>query len=97
VISAPLDKADAFTHALGMTSLPVTQARSRLYQLLDEAAASHEPIQITGKRSNAVLVSEDDWRSIQETLYLLSIPGMRDSIRKGMADPLSKTLKKPGW
>jgi len=92
-----LDKADAFTHALRMTSLPVTQARSKLYALLDEAAASHEPIQITGKRSNAVLVTEDDWRSIQETLYLLSIPGMRESIRKGMAEPLGKTSTKPGW
>jgi len=80
-----------------MTSLPVTQARTRLYQLLDEAAASHEPIQITSKRSNAVLVTEEDWRSIQETLYLLSIPGMRDSIRKGMTTPLSKTSTKPGW
>lgn len=80
-----------------MTSLPATQARARLYQLLDEAAQSHEPIQITGKRNNAVLVSEDDWRSIQETLYLVSIPGMRDSIRKSMAEPLSKALKKPGW
>ena len=80
-----------------MTSLPVTQARSKLYQLLDEAAESHEPIQITGKRSNAILVSEDDWRSIQETLYLLSIPGMRDSIRKGMAEPLGKASTEPGW
>lgn len=80
-----------------MTSVPVTQARSRLYQLLDEAADSHEPIQITGKRCNAVLVSEDDWRSIQETLYLISIPGMRDSIREGMAEPLRKTSAKPGW
>ena len=80
-----------------MTSFPVTQARSKLYQLLDEAADSHEPIQITGKRSNAVLVSEDDWRSIQETLYLVSIPGMRDSIRQGLAEPLSKTSTKPGW
>lgn len=80
-----------------MTSFPVTQARSRLYQLLDEAADSHEPIQITGKRSNAVLISEEDWRSIQETLHLVSIPGMRDSIRKGMAEPLSKSSTKPGW
>ena len=80
-----------------MTSLPVTQARSRLYQLLDEAADSHEPIQITGKRSNAVLVSEEDWRSIQETLHLVSIPGIRDAIRKGMAEPLSKASQKPGW
>ena len=54
-------------------------------------------IQITSKRSNAVLVSEEDWRSIQETLYLMSIPGMRDSIRKGMAEPLKQALKKPGW
>lgn len=80
-----------------MTSLPVTQARSRLYQLLDETADSHEPIHITGKRSNAVLVSEDDWRSIQETLYLVSIPGMRKSIRKGMAEPLDKASPDPGW
>src|SRR5256885_16822486 len=80
-----------------MTSIPVTKARSQLYQLLDAAAGSHEPIQITGKRSNAVLDSEEDWRSIQETLYLISIPGMRDSIGKGMAEPLKKALKKPGW
>jgi antitoxin YefM len=80
-----------------MMSIPVTQARSKLYQLLDETAQSHEPIQITGRRSNAVLVSEEDWRSIQETLYLLSIPGMRDSIRKGMAEPLGQTSTSPGW
>jgi prevent-host-death family protein len=80
-----------------MTSMPVTKARKKLYELLDEAAASHQPIQITGKRSSAVLIAEDDWRSIQETLYLLSIPGMRDSIRKGMAEPLSKSSKNPGW
>lgn len=80
-----------------MRSIPVTQARARLYQLLDEAADSHEPIQIAGKRSNAVLVTEEDWRSIQETLYLLSTPGMRDSIRKGTTEPLGKTSTKPGW
>ncbi len=92
-----LDKAHALTHALVMTSLPVTQARAKLYQLMDETADSHEPIQITGKRSNAVLVSEDDWRSIQETLYLVSIPGVRESIRKGMAEPLSKASTKVNW
>ena len=95
--STPVEKAHAFPDASRMTSLPVTQARSRLYQLLDEAADSHEPIQITGKRSNAVLVSEEDWRSIQETLHLVSIPGMRDSIRKGMAEPLDKSSTQPGW
>ena len=80
-----------------MTSIPVTQARSRLYQLVDDAAASHVPVQITGKRSSAVLVSEEDWRSIQETLYLLSIPGMRESIRKGMREPLSKSKTELRW
>jgi prevent-host-death family protein len=80
-----------------MTSIPVTQARSRLYQLVDDAAASHVPVQITGKRSSAVLVSEDDWRSIQETLYLLSIPGMRESIRKGLREPLGKSTTELSW
>ena len=93
----PVDNTHAFPHAIDVTSLPVTQARNKLYQLLDEAADSHEPIQITGKRANAVLISEDDWRSIQETLYLVSIPGMRESIRKGMAEPLDKASKNPGW
>ena len=80
-----------------MTSLSITQARSKLSQLLDEIADSHEPIQITGNRSHAVIVSEEDWRSIHETLYLISIPGMRESIRKGIAEPLDKTSTKPGW
>jgi antitoxin YefM len=80
-----------------MTSIPVTQARARLYQLVDDASSTHEPVQITGKRSNAVLVSEGDWRSIQETLYLVSIPGMRDSIRKGLKEPLGKSSKSLSW
>jgi prevent-host-death family protein len=80
-----------------MTTIKATEARAKLYKLLDEAAESHEPIQITGKRTNAVLISEDDWRSIQETLYLLSIPGMRESIRKGLKTPAEKCSEKPGW
>jgi prevent-host-death family protein len=80
-----------------MTSVSVTQARSKLYQLVDDSAVSHEPVQITGKRSNAVLVSEGDWRSIQETLFLLSIPGMRESIRKGLREPLSKSKTELSW
>ena len=80
-----------------MTSIAATHARSKLYQLLDDAADSHEPIKITGKRANGVLISEEDWRSIQETLYLLSIPGMRESIRKGIKEPLKKASLKPGW
>jgi len=92
-----IDNTNALTYALGMTSIRATHARSRLYQLLDEAADSHEPIKIMGKRANGVLIAEEDWRSIQETLYLLSIPGMRESIRKGMKEPLSKASNRPGW
>jgi antitoxin YefM len=95
--SKNLDHPHAFAYACDMTSIRATHARSKLYQLLDEAADSHEPIKITGKRANGVLISEDDWRSIQETLYLLSIPGMRESIRKGMKEPLEKCSDKPGW
>lgn len=80
-----------------MTTLTATEARSKLYALLDKAASSHEPIQITGKRSNAVLISETDWRSIQETLYLLSIPGMRESIRQGLKTPIKKCVTKLDW
>lgn len=80
-----------------MTTLTASSARAKLYKLLDQAASSHEPIQITGKRSSAVLISEEDWRSIQETLHLLSIPGMRESIRAGLKAPGSKLSKKLSW
>jgi prevent-host-death family protein len=80
-----------------MTTLTASQARIQLYKLLDETAASHTPVQITGKRSNAVLISEEDWTAIQETLYLLSIPGMRESIRKGMKTPVEKCTKELKW
>ena len=80
-----------------MTTLTASAARAKLYKLLDQTSASHEPIQITGKRSSAVLVSEEDWRSIQETLHLLSIPRMRESIRAGLKAPASKLSKKLAW
>jgi antitoxin YefM len=80
-----------------MTVIKASEARSRLYRLIDEAASSHEPVFITGKRSNAVLVSEEDWRSIQETLYLLSIPGMRESIIEGLKTPVGKCATELDW
>jgi prevent-host-death family protein len=80
-----------------MTTLTASEARAKLYKLLDEAASSHQPIQITGKRANAVLISDDDWRAIQETLYLLSIPGMRESIRKGLKTSVEKCSKELKW
>jgi antitoxin YefM len=80
-----------------MTSLSASQARANLFKLMEQAADSHEPIQINGRRRSSVLVSEEDWRAIQETLYLLSIPGMRESIRNGMKTPLTKTSKTLKW
>ena len=80
-----------------MPTLTATEARSRLYRLIDEARSSHEPVVITGKRGNAVLVSEDDWHSIQETLYLLNIPKMRESIRKGLATPIEECSEDIEW
>ena len=80
-----------------MTSLTASKARANLFKLLDRSHIVHEPIQITGKKGNAVLVAEEDWQAIQETLYLLSVPGMRRSILKGMATPVSKTLKELKW
>ena len=80
-----------------MTIMSATEARKHLYQLLDDVSRSHEPVQITGKRGNAVLVSEEDWRAVQETLYLVSIPGMRESILEGMATPAEELEDEPGW
>ncbi|GAB4280347.1 MAG: type II toxin-antitoxin system Phd/YefM family antitoxin [Deferrisomatales bacterium] len=80
-----------------MATISVTEARRRLYQLLDEVAQSHEPIQITGKRSSAVLISEEDWRAIQETLYLHSVPGMRESILQGLKTPADACEEELDW
>lgn len=80
-----------------MTTITATEARKKLYHLLSEANTSHEPIHISGKRGGAVLISEDDWRSIEETLYLLSIPGMRESIHKGLQTPLSRCSRELKW
>jgi len=80
-----------------MKTISVTKARSNLFKLLDETSTRHEPIQITGKRFNAILVSEEDWRAIEETLYLLSIPGMRKSIREGLKTPIEKCSEELDW
>lgn len=80
-----------------MPTLTVTEARSKLYKLVDDVAESHEPILITGKRTNAVLISEEDWRAIEETIYLLSIPGMRKSIIEGLNTPLEELSAEAPW
>lgn len=80
-----------------MSSLTVSEARANLYRLIDDAAESHVPIRITGKRNSAVLVSEKDWASVQETMYLLSIPGMRESIREGMEASAEECTEDLDW
>jgi antitoxin YefM len=80
-----------------MNIINATEARAKLYTLIDETAASHQPVIITGKRGNAVLVSEEDWNAISETLYLLSVPGMRESIKEGMEQDLSDCSKELDW
>ena len=80
-----------------MKTVTATEARKRLYRLIDEVAVSSESVQITGRRSNAVLVSEDDWRALKETVYLMSIPDMADSIREGMQTPLEECVEELDW
>ncbi len=82
-----------------MQTLSASDARSNLYGLMDQAAESHQPITITitGKRHDAVLVSAEDWQAIQETLYLLSVPDMRESIKEGMAEPVENCAQELDW
>lgn len=80
-----------------MTILNATEARSKLYSLIDETAETHQPIIITGKRGNAVLLSEADWNAISETLHLMSVPGMTESIKEGMNTPVSECNEELDW
>lgn len=80
-----------------MSTLSASDARANLYRLMDQAADSHQPILISGKRSNSVLVSEEDWAAIQETLFLLSVPGMRESIKAGMAESMDSCSTELDW
>ncbi len=80
-----------------MHTLTVSEAGANLNRLIDETTESHEPVIISGKRSSAVLISAEDWSAIQETLHLLAVPGMRESIKAGMAEPLTKSAKELKW
>ena len=80
-----------------MTTLSATEARANLYRVIDDVAMSHEPVLITSKRNNAVLLSEQDWAAVQESLYLLSIPGMRESIKEGLETDLSDCSEDLDW
>jgi len=92
-----LDKTYALPYAPAMKTITATAFRRRLYKLLDEVAVTSEPVQISGRRANAVLVSEADWRALEETVYLSSIPGMADSIREGMATPVEECVEELDW
>lgn len=80
-----------------MQTLTASEARANLYRLIDETAESHQPIIISGKRSSAVLIAAEDWSAIQETLHLLAVPGMRESIQAGMAEPLDESATELEW
>jgi len=80
-----------------MQILSASEARANLYRLMDQAAESHQPITIAGKRHDAVLLSAEDWQAIQETLYLLSVPGMRETIKEGMTEPVEACAKELDW
>ena len=80
-----------------MTTDTASPARDNLYRLIDQTAESHPPIHIVGKHTSAVLLSGEDWQAIQETLHLLSVPGMRESIKEGMAEPQGESANEPGW
>jgi len=80
-----------------MQTLTASEARANLYRLIDQATESHQPIAITGKRTNAVLLSAEDWAAIQETLFLLSVPDMRESIIEGIATNIEECSKELDW
>lgn len=80
-----------------MEAMNISAVRKNLFKLVDEVENTHDPIHIIGKRTNAVLISESDWSAIQETLYLLSIPGMRESIIEGMNTPLDECSEELQW
>ena len=80
-----------------MARMTATEARANLYRLIDETAASHQPLLISGKRNSAVLVCQEDWAAIQETLFLLSVPGMRESIREGLTTDIEDCDEGIDW
>lgn len=80
-----------------MTAVSATTARANLYRLIDQVNQESEPLTITGQRGNAVLVGEDDWRAIQETLFLANVPGLTKSIRKARAESLDDGSEELDW
>lgn len=82
---------------MNTTSISVTDSRTKLYKLIDETLNSHKPVVIKGKRGNNVLLSESDWNAISETLHLVSLPGMRESIQEGLKEEITACSKELDW
>ncbi|MBU3114544.1 type II toxin-antitoxin system Phd/YefM family antitoxin [Clostridium lacusfryxellense] len=82
-----------------MRTVPITNARQDIFNIIEQTIANSEPIQITSKKGDVVMMSLDDWSAIQETLYLLGIPGMRESLLDGAKEPIEecKSLEDIGW
>ncbi len=80
-----------------MKTINISNVRKELYILVDQVKEAHEPVYITGKNNSAVLISDEDWRSIEETMYLISIPGMRESIVDSMKEDPKDLDTEPGW
>jgi len=80
-----------------MSTIPSDKASEDLSGLIDQVTQSHEPVQILGKGGVGILIAEEDWRAIQESLHLVSIPGMRESILEGMDTPVEDCSEDPGW
>jgi len=78
-------------------TIPISKARANIFKLVEEANREHQPIVITGKSSDAVLLSLEDWNAIQETLYLTSIPKMRESILEGLNTPIEECETELKW
>ncbi len=80
-----------------MTTITAKKAGATLYDLIKSTVELHQPITIKGKDNNAILVSENDWKAMQETLFLLSIPNMRESIQEGLNTPIDECETELDW
>ena len=78
-----------------MPIINATTARNNFFKLIRDTVKTHETIIITGKNGNVVVMSEEDYRSIQETLYLCSIPGMREKLIEGINTPIEECIESP--
>lgn len=80
-----------------MITVSVKEASDKLPDLVENTIEKREPVLISGKKNNAVLMAESDWQAMNETLQLLSVPGMRDAIKKGLSENLKRTSRKLNW